>query len=262
MRKIAEKVALVAQICVAVVFVIVAMLYAFGIIPQIELQNNAVVVVVMIVLAVIFVGTSIYLLYMNFSELQNIKRVLLYADSKCATTTTLKVVNKIARNCADKIDGVHIKKTKIRADEKKGYVATFTVQVSASSVTPALEQLRCLIEDSFKDTLGLTFNTITFEVAKLTSEPTADVDQAKKRAQTITESADQVQNAYETPDSQQDGDEPVEAQTDADEVATDGQFADETDTYATEQSADTTTDSTEEPTDTTHTDTDEETDDK
>lgn len=190
MRKIAEKVALVAQICVAIVFVIVAMLYAFGVIPQIELQNNAVVVVVMIVLAVIFVGTSVYLLYMNFSELQNIKRVLLYADSKCATTTTLKVVNKIARNCADKIDGVHVKRTKIRADEKKGYVATFTVQVSATSVTPALEQLRCLIEDSFEDTLGLVFNTITFEVVKLTSQPTADVANAK-HAQAVTESTDE-----------------------------------------------------------------------
>lgn len=190
MRKIAEKVALVAQICVAIVFVIVAMLYAFGVIPQIELQNNAVVVVVMIVLAVIFVGTSVYLLYMNFSELQNIKRVLLYADSKCATTTTLKVVNKIARNCADKIDGVHVKRTKIRADEKKGYVATFTVQVSATSVTPALEQLRRLIEDSFEDTLGLVFNTITFEVVKLTSKPTADVANAK-HAQAVTESADE-----------------------------------------------------------------------
>lgn len=190
MRKIAEKVALVAQICVAIVFVIVAMLYAFGVIPQIELQNNAVVVVVMIVLAVIFVGTSVYLLYMNFSELQNIKRVLLYADSKCATTTTLKVVNKIARNCADKVDGVHVKRTKIRADEKKGYVATFTVQVSATSVTPALEQLRRLIEDSFEDTLGLVFNTITFEVVKLTSQPTADVTNAK-HAQVVTESADE-----------------------------------------------------------------------
>lgn len=190
MRKIAEKVALVAQICVAIVFVIVAMLYAFGVIPQIELQNNAVVVVVMIVLAVIFVGTSVYLLYMNFSELQNIKRVLLYADSKCATTTTLKVVNKIARNCADKVDGVHVKRTKIRADEKKGYVATFTVQVSATSVTPALEQLRRLIEDSFEDTLGLVFNTITFEVVKLTSQPTADVTN-DKHAQVVTESADE-----------------------------------------------------------------------
>ncbi len=206
MRKIAEKVALVAQICVAVVFVIVAMLYALGVVPQIELQNNAVVVVVMIVLAVIFVGTSVYLLYMNFSELQNIKRVLLYADSKCATSASLKVVNKIARSCADKIDGVHIKKTKIRADEKKGYVATFSVQVSAESVTPVLEQLRCLIEDSFKDTLGLVFNTIAFEVVKLTSKPTTNVDQAKKRAQAVTESDDQA---------------PTEPQTDADQVETD-----------------------------------------
>ena len=198
MRKIGEKVALVAQICVAVVFVIVAMLYVWGVIPQIELQDNTVVFVVMLVLVAVFVGTSAYLVYMNFSELQNLKRILLYADSKSATTTSIKVVNKIARSCADKIDGVHIKKTKIRADEKQGYVATFVVEVSAPSVTPSLEQLRCLIEDSFKDTLGLTFNTITFEVAKL-AQPKTDVKKAQKRAQTITDSADVVSDIYQNP---------------------------------------------------------------
>lgn len=269
MRKIAEKVALVAQICVAVVFVIVATLYAFGLTTSMELQSNVVTVVVMIVLAVVFAGTSIYLLYVSFSESQNVKRMLLYADSKCATATTLKVVNKIAGNCADKIDGVHIKRTKIRADEKKGYVATFAVQISATSVTPALEQLRCLIEDSFKNTLGLTFNTITFEVDKLTSQPTTNVAQAKKRAQAITESADQVQDAYENPTGEQPCDkklplatvQPTDEPADENEVATDGQFANETDTDITEQSADT-TDSTEEPVDTTPTDTDEQTDGK
>ena len=198
MRKIGEKVALVAQICVAVVFVIVAMLQAWGVTQQIELQNNIVVFVVMFVLAVIFVGTSAYLVYMNFSELQNLKRILLYADSKSATTTSLKVVNKIALNCADKIDGVRIKRTKIRADEKQGYVATFVVEVSASSVTPSLEQLRCLIEDSFKDTLGLVFNTITFEVAKI-HQPKTDVKKAQKRAQTITDGADVVNDIYQNP---------------------------------------------------------------
>lgn len=241
MRKIAEKVALVAQICVAVVFVIVAMLYAFGVTTQMELPSNAVAVVVMILLTVVFAGTSIYLLYVNFSESQNVKRMLLYADSKCATTTTLKVVNKIARNCADKIDGVRIKKTKIRADEKKGYVATFTVQISAMSVTPSLEQLRCLIEDSFKDALGLTFNTITFEIDKLTSQPTANVAQAKKRAQAIAESADQVQDAYENPTGEQPCDkvlpltmdESADEQTIESEVTTDEQPTEEPEVYLT-----------------------------
>ena len=98
-----------------------------------------------------------------------------------------------------RIDGVKIKRTKIRADDKKGYVATFVVEVSALSVTPALEELRCLIEDSFKDTLGLTFNTITFEVAKLTGQPKADVKKAKKRAQALTDGVEQVQDIYQNP---------------------------------------------------------------
>ncbi len=227
MRKIAEKVALIAQICIAVIFVITALLYVLGVIPQGSLQDNAVVLIVMIVLAVLFLGTSAYLVYMNFSELQNLKRILLYADSKCATTTNVKVVNKIARSCADKIEGVHVKKTKIRADEKKGYVATFVVEVSAPSVTPALEQLRCLIEDSFKETLGLTFNTITFEVAKLKSQPVTDVEKAKQKAQAITQNADEVQDIYENPTGEQPTDTvaPIEDPTDEPVETPDGDVA-------------------------------------
>ena len=203
MRKIGEKVALVTQICIAVIFVIIALLYALGIAPQVTITGNTIVLVVMFVLALVFVGTSVYLVYMNFSELQSLKGILLYADCKSTTTTTIKVVTKIARNCADKIDGVHVKKTKIRADEKKGYVATFVVEVSAQSATPALEQLRCLIEDSFQETLGLVFNTITFEIAKLKNQPVADVNKAKKRAQGITESAGQLQDMYDNPTGEQ-----------------------------------------------------------
>ncbi len=198
MRKIGEKVALVAQICVAIIFVIVAMLYVAEIIPQNVLQDNTILFVMMAVLAVIFAGTSVYLVYMSFSEAQNIKRILLHADSKSATTINIKVVNKIALSCADRIDGVHIKKIKIRADEKRGFVATFIVGVSASSVTPVIEQLRCLIEDSFKDTLGLTFNTITFEVAKI-KQHKADIKKAQKRAKALTDGTEQVQDLYQNP---------------------------------------------------------------
>ncbi|MBO5867057.1 MAG: hypothetical protein J6Q55_03300 [Clostridia bacterium] len=221
MRKIAEKVALVAQICLAVIFVIVALLYVLGVIPQATWQEHAVIFVVLAVFAVLFVATSIYLIYMNFSELQNLKRILLYADSKSATTTTLGVVNKIARGCSDKIEGVHIKRTKIRADEKKGYVAMFTVEISAQSVSPSLEQLRCLIEDTFRETLGLVFNTITFEVAKI-KQPKADVKKAQKRAQAIADGASEVQDIYQNPTGEKPTDIslPIPADTPTD-VATD-----------------------------------------
>ena len=199
MRKIGEKVALVAQICVAVVFVATSILYALGVIEPIVWQGNAVMAVVLFVLAAIFVGTSVYLVYTNFCEVQNLKRILLYADCKSATTTNVKVLTKIAQNCSNKIDGVRIVKTKIRADEKKGYIATFVVEVISQTATPALEQLRCLVEDSFKQTLGLVFNTITFDVVKLSSEPKADVKRAQKRAKAITDGAEQVQDIYQNP---------------------------------------------------------------
>ena len=227
MRKIGEKVALVAQICVAVIFVATSILYALGVIPQVVWQGNAVMVVLMLVLALIFAGTSVYLVYANFSEVQSLKRILLYADCKSATTTNVKVLNKIAKNCSDKIDGVRIVKTKIRADEKKGYVATFVVEVMSQTATPALEQLRCLIEDSFKETLGLVFNTITFDVVRLASEPKADVKKAQKRAKAITDGVEQVQDIYQNPTGEKPTDVVMPLPTDEQGQATSEQPAEE-----------------------------------
>ena len=170
---------------------------------------------------------------------------MLYADSKSSTTTSVKVVTKIAKNCADKIDGVSIKRIKIRADEKKSYTATFVVEVSAQTITPALEQLRCLIEDSFKSTLGLVFNTITFDVAKLTSDPKADVKKAQKRAQAITDNVDQMQDFYDNPTGEKLTDVSLPLPTDVVDEPTDTLIEAPTET---EVDIDQTTDVTKEPT--------------
>ena len=61
MKKLAEKVAIVALICISFVFVLLAVLYATNVIPQIEVENNSVAIVVLSVLSVLFVGLSVYL---------------------------------------------------------------------------------------------------------------------------------------------------------------------------------------------------------
>ncbi len=200
MRKIAEKVALVALIAIAVIFVLTALLYMFGIVPQVAIADSAVVIIIMAVLTVAFVGLAIYLLYMNFSEAQNLKRLLLYADSQSATTTTIKVVNKIAKGCTNKVEGVRIRKTKIRSDEKNGYTATFAVEVSVESVSPVLEQLRCLIEEAFQKTLGLQFNTIKFDMVKYKGKPAIDEKKVENKKETIVENNEDVKQAYQNPD--------------------------------------------------------------
>ena len=121
MRKITEKVAIVALVCIALVFVVTTVLYMAGVIaPQENWAANGVSGPLVIVLAVLFAGLSAYLIYENFSTHANVKRVLLYCDSESATSADRRVVTNIVNGCAKQVEGIKVKKTRIAADDKQG----------------------------------------------------------------------------------------------------------------------------------------------
>lgn len=168
MKKIAEKVAIVAQICITLVFVLTTVLYMSNVIPQQENWNeNGVLNVLMIILAVAYLAISAFILYVNFSENANLKRILLFCDSDSATHATVKVINKIVKGCAKEVDGIKVKKIKIRSDEKAGFIATLSIEVTAENVAENINKLRTLVSKSFYETLGLKFNTVNFNIEKL-----------------------------------------------------------------------------------------------
>lgn len=168
MKKIAEKVAIVAQICITLVFVLTTVLYMSNAIPQQENWNeNGVLNILMIILAVAYLAISAYILYVNFSENANLKRILLFCDSDSATHATVKVINKIVKGCAKEVDGVKVKKIKIRSDEKAGFIATLSIEVTSENVAENVNRLRTLVSKSFYETLGLKFNTVNFNIEKL-----------------------------------------------------------------------------------------------
>ena len=200
MKKIAEKVALIAQICITLVFVITTLLYMSNVIPQdTAFTNNGVLVTLLIVLSIVYGLLSAYLIYMNFSERENLRRILLHCDSESATHANAKVVRNIVRSCSQQVNGVRARKTKIRLDEKQGLVITVKVDVDGDNVAHAVDKLRCLLTDSFKNTLGLTFNSINFEINKLKSHYTPDVEKAEQLAKTLTEQKELAADIYEQP---------------------------------------------------------------
>lgn len=117
MRKIAEKVAIVAQICITLIFVLISILYITGVIG-IAQGNNSVVIVLMCVLAGVYVALSAYILYMNFSERENIKDILLFCDNESATRTNIKVINNIVKGCTKEVEGVVVRKVRVRFRRK------------------------------------------------------------------------------------------------------------------------------------------------
>lgn len=170
MKKIAEKVVLVAQICITLVFVLTTILHMTGVLAYTNASgtaDNSVTLILMIVLAVVYVALSAYMLYVNFAERESLKRILLFADCDSSTRTNIKVLNNVVRGCENQVDGITVRKLRVRTDEKGGLVAIFNVKVSAENIAKSVNDLRELLVESFRETFGLTFNAINFEIDKL-----------------------------------------------------------------------------------------------
>ena len=125
--------------------------------------------------------------------------MLLFCDSESATHANVKVVRNIVRSCAKKVSGIRVRKVKMRMDEKQGFVITLKVDVSGTELSNSIDKLRCLVADSFKNTLNLTFNSINFEIRRLKSHYTPNVERAEKLAKTLTEQRELSADIYEQP---------------------------------------------------------------
>lgn len=200
MKKIGEKIILIVQICITLIFILTAALYMMNVIPQQEnWQENGVMTIVMIVLGIVYVGLSVYMIYCNFSAGENLKSILLYCDSESATRTNLKVLKTIVKGCDKQVDGISVKKIRVKADEKGGMIAIVYVRTDAKQVAESVNKLRCLLADSFKNTLGLTFNTINFEVIKLNGSYQPDVHQAEELTENLTTNQAETDENYREP---------------------------------------------------------------
>ena len=200
MRKLAEKVVIVAQICITLVFAIITLLNMTAVFPENEIAvNNGVLTSLIIVLFLLYLGLSVYLIYVNFSERENVKQVLLFCDSESATRTTAKVVKNIVNSCAKQTTGITVRKTKIRSDEKKGLAITLRVNVNADNVAETIDTFRCLLADSFKNTLGLSFNTINFEINKLQTRYVPNVPTAEEKAEKLGDQREVTAEIYDNP---------------------------------------------------------------
>lgn len=237
MRKLAEKVVIVAQICITLVFAITALLNNTNIIYNGNYANgyaatepvvidNSVLTSLIWVLFFAYLGLSAYMLYVNFSERENLKRVLLFCDSESATHTTTKVVHRIIENCAKQTEGISVKKTRIRPDEKQGFAINLKVKVDADNVSQVIDTFRCMLADSFKNTLGLTFNSINFEVVKLNTRYTASVRKANELAEKLGDQREVATEIYN---------EPLENDINLDCVVNDKKNADDTQNDEAEQ---------------------------
>ena len=202
MRKITEKIAIVTQVCITLIFVVTTLLYITGVVPYNEgIIDNGVFVTLLIILAITYGLLSAYIIYVNFSESEYLRQILLFCDSESATHANVKVIRNIVRSCAKKVHGIRVRKIKMRMDEKQGFAITVKINVNTHNVSQSVDKLRCLLADAFKNTLGLTFNSINFVIRRLKSSYKPDVEKAEKMAKTLTQQRELSADIYEQPTS-------------------------------------------------------------
>ena len=66
-------------------------------------------------------------------------------------------------------------------------------------MSQAIDTFRCMLADSFKNTLGLTFNSINFEVVKLNTHYSTSIRKAEEQAEKLGEQREIADEIYNEP---------------------------------------------------------------
>ncbi len=190
MRKIVDKIVLVAHICISAIFVLVTLLMFTNVIPLTLDSTGAIVLdgfvmAIVIILTSIYVAMTAYLLYGTFAQRNVIRQVLLYADEYNETNANSTVIRRIANDSAKLVSGVKVKKLRITTGEKGKMHMKLTVTVESNDVSYSLDTLRCLLVDHYATVLSLTFDSIDFAITKVKSDNTPDLDKAISQADTL-----------------------------------------------------------------------------
>ncbi len=189
MKKIAEKVALIAQICITFIFVLTNIFMLTGVIKINDawLENNRFVVVIVIVMAAVYLGLSLYMVYMHFSENNALKNILLYSTHDNTVRAVGRVVRKTAKQSAKLVEGVKLKGVQIRPDDKLGFKMKAVIALKVDNAEFCTDKLRFVLADSFKNILGLKFSTIDFKIVNMQSAYAPDVQKAEQEALKLEE---------------------------------------------------------------------------
>ncbi len=178
MRTNLEKIALIAQICIGSIYILFILFIPLGAL-DVTLFDNRLVKILLGILAFLYLGLGIFLLYKTFSNNEKLKQLVLFSDSESTTKTTANVIKNIVEKEGRKIDGVRVTKVKIRQDDKYGFGLKISLKISNNDVEDCVDKLRCILADMFFNGLGFKFNSIDFDVTRISTRYVADENSAE-----------------------------------------------------------------------------------
>lgn len=167
-----------ASAVVALVFVIVLLIAAFGGIEEAQFENGLV-QGLFIALAIAFLLLTAATLAMLFMNDDAAKEIVLRSDKDGATRTTVSVVKKIAKETVALVEGVKCSKCAI-VNNEYGVRLKITVKVKDVDVDDAEKYVRACLEDAFLGKLNFKFYSIEIKVNKLKSKYEVNAEKIKR----------------------------------------------------------------------------------
>lgn len=199
MNKTAPKIALVAQTCIAFVFVLTHFLYAVNIVSPTVASGNVTVNVLVAVLALLYALLSAYLLWTVFGKGDGAGKVLLHCDDESSTLADVKVIRKVIRGCQAKVKGLKVTRICLTETDKHGYCLKLYVKVPPLRAISAVDEMRCLLRQSFLQTLQVEFRSVDFVVDKFGGKFTPNTDSSLDGKQALQANREQARQCFNSP---------------------------------------------------------------
>lgn len=215
MKKNITRIFATASVVVALVFIIVLLVTAFGGITS-EEYDNALVRGLFIAMGVVYLclaGVTLALLFIN-DEL--VKEIVVRSDKEGGTRTTVGVIKKLTKDAIMKsedtrIEGVKCNKCVVVVNEY-GVRLKVTVSIKDRDLKEIEGLLRALLEDKFLGALDFRFHSIEIKVKKL--QPKYKVDAEKIKAEVAERERIESESANESAEAEE-----VEAVSEVEAVA-------------------------------------------
>lgn len=164
MKRVMEKIFIISSAILALLFIIVLLVTAFGGIDTAQFDNSLV-RGIFITLAFIFVLLTSLSLMLVFQDNDSVKNIIVMTDNDGTTRVNSQIIKKLCKENMKGIPNVKCKKIDIISTEY-GVRLKIGISVVDEDVEPLAIKLRVLLETVYANTLGVKFHAIDFKMVK------------------------------------------------------------------------------------------------
>ncbi len=175
-----QKVLTISFVVISFLFVLLLMLFMFnntiGENFVTEVQDNAVVSIIVIVMSVLYFLNAIVLGVVTFYNKGTLDNITVNNSDNSSTKITRGSIISVVKHNAKFIDGVQVKGVNILQDQKGGLHLSVVIRVVSVPVEEVVTPFRFILYNAFMEFMGVEFESIDFVVTALKPKYTPDMD--------------------------------------------------------------------------------------